>query len=64
MNIQKTTLFAFYIAISMVFVACGSSDDSNGNEIPKAEHDAIPNPSSCEGKVVEIDGKSYKLTAC
>lgn len=32
MNIQKTTLFASFIAISMVFVACGSSDDPNGNE--------------------------------
>lgn len=32
MNIQKTTIFASFIAISMAFVSCGSSDDPNGNE--------------------------------
>lgn len=32
MNIQKTTLFASFIAISMVFVSCGSDADPNGHE--------------------------------
>ena len=31
MNIQKTTLFAAFIAISLIFVACGSSADYSSN---------------------------------
>ena len=31
MNIQKTTLFAAFIAISLIFVACGSSADDSSN---------------------------------
>jgi len=39
--------------------------DSNGNEIYFENSDGkiVDNrPKSCEGKVVEIDGKKYKLT--
>ena len=43
-----------------------SKYDSNGNEIYYEDSDGKvvdnrPNP-SCEGKIVEIDGKKYKLT--
>jgi len=42
-----------------------SEYDSNGNEIycePSDGYIEDNRPKSCEGKVVEIDGKKYKLT--
>jgi len=35
----------------------------NGVEYTEAEFLAATKPATCEGKVVEIDGKKYKLTA-
>ena len=37
--------------------------DANGNKITKEEFDRIHNPLTCEDKIIEIDGKQYKLTA-
>ena len=34
--------------------------DSNGNKITKKEFDELK--SSCDGKIIEIDGKKYRLT--
>ena len=42
-----------------------SEYDSNGNQIYYESSDGFivdNRPKSCEGKVVEIDGKKYKLT--
>jgi glucan-binding YG repeat protein len=42
-----------------------SEYDSNGNQIYFEDSDGYildNRPKSCEGKVVEIDGKKYKLT--
>jgi hypothetical protein len=39
--------------------------DSNGNEIyfENSKGDITDNRSTCEGKIVEIEGKKYKLTS-
>jgi hypothetical protein len=34
----------------------------NGEELTEAEFNARQNPDPCAGKVVEIEGKKYKLT--
>ena len=44
---------------------CKSEYDSNGNQIYCETSDGVivdNRPKGCEGKVVEIDGKKYKLT--
>ena len=34
--------------------------DSNGNKITKKEFDELK--SGCDGKIIEVDGKKYRLT--
>ena len=44
---------------------CKSEYDSNGNQIYCETSDGVivdNRPKGCEGRVVEIDGKKYKLT--
>ena len=35
----------------------------NDRQLPKAEWEAAVNPAPCDGKVVEIEGRRYKLVA-
>ena len=39
---------------------CETWYDSNGNKITKKEFDELK--SGCDGKIIEVDGKKYRLT--